>query len=324
VHQVMLLNQQHPTIDAGDQATARRAGPGGPWKTNVVVSQAHVMIPEDKGRNLDPVGPPKDVYFAGDTRNRRPEPLKVPRPGPDQPLAEPFLVTAVQIKRVEIQSAEVRASVAGKLNASVSVDGVRVVGAIEAPRGVLTLFNRRYQVEQASVRFDGPTDPRLDIRLTHTFPEMTIYVEVSGRASQPKVALRSDPPTYTQGELLGVLLGGNPGEAPKSFGEATAGVASSFISRQVVDYVGQYLPIDFDVLTIEGPTSGSGAGASLTVGKWINRSLFLAYRQRVEARPDQNAGEAELEYWLRPRLVVEGVAGDRGIDGLDLLWTRRW
>jgi hypothetical protein len=52
--------------------------------------------------------------------------------------------------------------------------------------------------------------------------------------------------------------------------------------------------------------------------------LFLAYRQHLEARPDENTGEAELEYWIRRRLVLEAVSGDRGVSGLDLLWRRRW
>ncbi len=325
VDDVILLNELQPTIDAKVKAVLRRTGgAGGPWKADVVVSGTRVVIPAEKGRDLDPVGAPNDVYFIGDKRKEPSEPIKVPRPGPDQPLAEPFLITTVQIKPVEIRSAEVRASVSGKLTASIGVDALRVTGGVEAPRGVLTLFNRRYLVERASVRFDGPPDPRLDVRLTHEFAEMTIYVEVAGRASAPVVTLRSDPSTYSQGELLGILLGGEPGQAPKTAGEATTGVASSFVAGKVIDYLGDYLPIDFDVLTIEGPTSGSGAGASFTVGKWLSRAMFVAYRQRVTAAPDQNAGEAELEYWLRPRLVVEGIVGDRGIHGLDLLYTRRW
>jgi hypothetical protein len=31
-----------------------------------------------------------------------------------------------------------------------------------------------------------------------------------------------------------------------------------------------------------------------------------------------------IEYWLLPRLVVVGTIGDRGYDGADLVWRRRW
>jgi autotransporter translocation and assembly factor TamB len=52
--------------------------------------------------------------------------------------------------------------------------------------------------------------------------------------------------------------------------------------------------------------------------------LFVAYRRRLEARPDENAGEAEAEYWITRRVMVEGVLGDRGISGVDLLWRKRY
>ena len=63
---------------------------------------------------------------------------------------------------------------------------------------------------------------------------------------------------------------------------------------------------------------------AVTVGTWITDTLFLAYRQHLAARPDENTGEGEIEYWIQRRLVVEGVVGDRGVNGVDMLWRRRW
>jgi hypothetical protein len=62
----------------------------------------------------------------------------------------------------------------------------------------------------------------------------------------------------------------------------------------------------------------------VTVGSWINTSLFIAYRQHLESRPDENTGEGELEYWLTPRLVIQGTAGNGGHHGVDLLWRKRY
>ena len=59
-------------------------------------------------------------------------------------------------------------------------------------------------------------------------------------------------------------------------------------------------------------------------GRWLTRRLLVLYRNRAEARVDENVNEAEVEYWLGRRVLLEGVAGDRGILGADLLWTRRW
>jgi hypothetical protein len=62
----------------------------------------------------------------------------------------------------------------------------------------------------------------------------------------------------------------------------------------------------------------------VTVGRWITDDLFLAYRRHLEARPDENSGEGEIEYWLARRLSFTATIGDRGYHGADLLWRRRW
>jgi autotransporter translocation and assembly factor TamB len=165
----------------------------------------------------------------------------------------------------------------------------------------------------------------LDVRITHDFREVTTITEVRGRMSKPKLVLASQPGQYTQAELLGFLLGGEPGGDPEnapSTSERVAGAGASFVSNKVGGYVKKALPIDIDVLRYEAASSSSSA--AVTVGTWITDTLFLAYRQHLEARPDENAGEGEVEYWIRRRLVLEAVVGDRGVNGLDLLWRRRW
>jgi hypothetical protein len=80
--------------------------------------------------------------------------------------------------------------------------------------------------------------------------------------------------------------------------------------------------VNIDVLRYETATSSSSA--AVTVGKWITHELFLAWTQRLEPRPDENTGQAEIEYWLQRRLAITGTIGDRGYNGADLLWRRRW
>mgnify|MGYP001793139180 CR=1 FL=1 len=71
------------------------------------------------------------------------------------------------------------------------------------------------------------------------------------------------------------------------------------------------------------PASATSS-AAVMVGSWVTHTLFLAYRQHLAPRPDENNGEADLEYWFKRRYMIEAVAGDRGKQGLDLLWRRRW
>jgi hypothetical protein len=76
------------------------------------------------------------------------------------------------------------------------------------------------------------------------------------------------------------------------------------------------------VLKYEAATASTSA--AFTVGTWLTRSLFVAYRRRFEARAEENTGEAEAEYWLTRRVMVEGILGDKGYSGLDLLWRKRY
>jgi autotransporter translocation and assembly factor TamB len=82
------------------------------------------------------------------------------------------------------------------------------------------------------------------------------------------------------------------------------------------------LPIDVDVLRYEAASASSSA--AVIVGSWITKALFVTYRQHLEARPDENTGEGQVEYWLSRRVVAEGTVGDRGYNGLDLLWRLRY
>jgi len=163
----------------------------------------------------------------------------------------------------------------------------------------------------------------LDVRITHEFPEVTTVTEVHGRASKPELVMASDPGTYSQGQLLGFLLGGDPTGDPQAgaASDKVADAGASLIANKLGGYVRDALPIDIDVLRYESASASSSA--AVTVGSWVSHSLFLAYRQRLGARPDENIGEGELEYWLSRRLVIEATAGNYA-QGVDLLWRKRY
>ena len=120
------------------------------------------------------------------------------------------------------------------------------------------------------------------------------------------------------------MLGGDPGGDPQAGGttDQVADAGASFIANRIGGYVRDALPIDIDVLRYEAASASSSA--AVLVGSWITHSLFLAYRQHLDAHEDENSSEGELEYWLSRRVVIEGVAGNRGVVGADLLWRKRY
>lgn len=286
------------------------------WIADLVVDQGTVVVPKDRGEKLKPVGAPSDMRFASGPRvPGRP----VARPAP----ASPIFVVKLDIRPTRVESEEFRGEIRGRLELRTDGEAVALVGGVEADGGDLELFGRRYAVERAAVRFDGSLDPLLDIRITHDFPEVTTVTEVHGSASKPELEMSSDPGTYSQGQLLGFLLGGEPsGEPSGSVGSQAAAAGASYVASKIGGYVKKALPVDIDVLSYQAATATSSA--AVTVGTWVTPSLFLAYRQRLESRPDENTGEGELEYRLTRRLVLEGTVGNRGYDSIDLVWRKRY
>jgi autotransporter translocation and assembly factor TamB len=315
LHDVSPIGEVEPRISA--EITATLSHDHDRWHADLVVDRGEVVVPEDRGEALDPRGAPPDMMFASDDRvTRRPVVRQVPE--------RPILLVTLALRSTRVESEEFRGLVKGRLELGTDGHAFGLFGGIEADRGDLDLFGHRYDVERAGVHFDGSLDPLLDVRITHDFSDVTTVTEVRGRASNPELTLSSDPATYSQSELLGFLLGGEPGgDAPGgTAADRVASAGTSYVANKIGDYVRKALPIDLDVLRYEA--ASSSRSAAVTVGTWITPALFLAYRRHLTARPDENTGEGELQYWLSRRVVIEGVVGDRGYSGVDLLWRRRY
>jgi autotransporter translocation and assembly factor TamB len=312
LREVQLIGRTQPILTGAVVAELARVDEV--WRARMRIDGARVRIPPERGVELAPIGPPDDFVLDGEPRPER----RARRPA--------AAIADVIIRNTQIESEELRGVVGGRLRVTVDDDAeLGLVGELALQRGVLDLFRRRYTIDHAALRFDGTTDPLVDVRIAYDFPDVTTITEVSGRLSDPDLMLSSSPATYSQTELLGFLLGGEPRGPPEiapSATERVVGAGTSFLAGRLADFVTRALPVDIDVLRYEAATATTGA--AVTVGTWITDTLFLAYRRNLEARPDENAGQAEVQYWIRRRLVVEGVVGDRGVSGVDLLWRRRW
>jgi uncharacterized protein involved in outer membrane biogenesis len=304
-----------PQITA--DVTARLSRDRDQWRAELVVDNGQVNVPKERGEKLKPVGAPPDMLFANGQRITQ-------RPIDQAEPSNPIFIVVINIRSTHVESEEFRGLIKGRLELRADGSALAIYGSIDADRGDLDLFSRRYYVDRASVHFDGSLDPLLDIRITHDFPDVTTVTEVRGRASKPELVMTSDPGNYTQGQLLGFLLGGEPGGDPQAgpLQSQVAGAGESYVANQIGGYVRKALPIDIDVLRYEAATATTSA--AITVGTWLNSSLFLAYRQHLDtSRSDENTGEGQIEYWLTRRLMVQGTVGDRA-DGLDLLWRKRY
>ncbi len=307
------ITATQPDISAVATTTLRREGDH--WQGTTRVSRGVILIPRVAGSALLAQSAPIDMVFVDAVT-----PIQKPVRGAPE---KPWVVTDVTIDSTSVQADELRGSVRGQIQVSLGDGAVGMLGVVEVEQGVADIFNHRYQVDHGNVTFDGTTDAQLDLRLVHDFAAVTLVADVGGRISNPGLVLSSEPGSYTEGQLLGFFLGGEPGGDPNSqTKDAGLGAGTSILSQKIGRAANKVLPVQIDVFNCAAATGTTSAAC--TVGKWISAKLFVAYKQHLEAKPDENALEGQVEYYLRHDILLEGNIGDRSYDGLDLLWRHRW
>ena len=309
-----------PTISATIHATGRHTAAG--WIADVAVNHGHVTIPSTQRTPLLAAGPPADIQFVDG-----PPPAAKPH---HVEIARPWLTANVAIGPTQVDAENIRdvvsghVTVGGSLAITVGGGELDVHGKIEHQLGDVNVLGRVYQVDYATIAFDGGfADPELNIRLSHEFTETTLYADITGLVSQRDLKLHSDSSIYTEGDLWGFFLGGEPGGDPSTASrDAAAGAAASVFSTKAGMQLKKVLPIRIDVLSYEASTSSSSE--AVRAGRWLGRKLYFEYRGHPEARPDENANEGAIEYYLPDNWFLQGTAGDRDIYGADLLHRWRW
>jgi autotransporter translocation and assembly factor TamB len=309
-------------VEAGSQlvsingkVSAEGSRPGAMWQVNVKIERGLVVrLPSQKGLKLHESGPLDDVVFvdaAGAAQEAAREELK-------RAAGPAMRMTIVSDDMVEVRSDELRLDMRVKLTMT-QVGGVNVVdGTIEAERGWIEIVGRRYTIERALVIMAGeiPPDPRLDIRVSHQFPDALVFIDVTGRASQPQVSFASDSGAYDQAQLLGMILGGEGGGSG-SLTDKAEGAAANVVASQVASMIRQAgLPVD----ALRIGTDTETQERYVTVGKWLTDRLFVAYSYRETTDTAKNSNEVTFQHFFTQAWMWEGTTGDKGATSLDLLW----
>ena len=86
-----------------------------------------------------------------------------------------------------------------------------VTGDIRLVRGWYAFQGRRFDLDEGRIIFGGdvPPDPQLDITGDQPTGEYEVTVEITGRATEPALALSSEPP-LEQADILSLLVFGRP------------------------------------------------------------------------------------------------------------------
>ncbi|MBX2812581.1 MAG: translocation/assembly module TamB domain-containing protein [Myxococcales bacterium] len=292
----------------------------GRTKVSIKLDRGFVTLPKETIRNLHPTGSPAEVEFVS---------RLTPPTHPKGARTSSPIEVSIQAKRpIDIRGGPMDARMDMDLiyrAAMPQENGLR--GRLWVPEGTIVLFGRSYRIQQAEITLDGqePPDPHLDIRLGHEFVDdgLTLVVHVLGTSQRPRIKLSSSPARYAHSELLQIFMGTPPSQLGRSDDRSTtqkaAGAALGLLTSQLQAELGQALPLD----TLDVELNDEGV-SSLTLGKWLTREIFLAYRYNNTSQPDQeNDSEAVMQYRFVPGWMVEAVIGLVRQE-VDLLWLKRF
>lgn len=217
------------------------------------------------------------------------------------------------------------------LHISGPLDGLSMTGSIAPVRGTFELLKREFELAPGSVTFTGslPPNPRLDLPLTYTGPDMTATVTVQGSLQAPRLAFASEPPlpkdeiiayvmfgkgfaqlsrleTIQLADEARVLSGLGEGRGGFRFMDAMRGTLGldtlRFGSMSTVEKKRQ-AGRDPSVPSGVAPrtASGEGTASTLEAGKYIHDNVYVG----VEQGAAENTTGVRVEVELLPNMSID-------------------
>jgi autotransporter translocation and assembly factor TamB len=308
------------------------------WDVSAYIASATVRVPDplskrETAKHSINAGM-SDVIFLDDPKRRRKR-RKLRRSRKAAVLTQDpsmrIKINAPGTIRLRGPDELIKAQASANLIVTMVGDDAIIQGEVRTTQGRdrVKIIDRQYEIEVAEITFDGqvPPDPRINLRISHAFETLTLRVTVRGRASKIEPPqFSSDPGGFDRATLLGYFLGrdpDNPAADDTAIENKAAALVVGYFASKAQDWLRDYLPIGLDVLNVETDVSTRQV-SRVTVGKWINDDLFVAYRYSPTADDVNNTNEAQVEYRLTRRWSLEGTYGDNGKGGLDILWIRRF
>jgi len=281
---------------------------------DVTVTRANILIPKQLPPSVRALEVTREI---GDGTGGDSAPANGADAAP--PMRVGLDVTITVPNRLFVRGNGLETEWQGELTVTGTADDPVVAGEIRTVRGQLSVLNRAFVVEEGVLTFAGgrTIDPRVQVRAVAEGPDLTGIVRVSGPASQPEIALESEPPLPSDAILSRLLFGKNPAELgtleAAQLGTALAqltggGLAGGGFMERVRNLIG------VDVLRL----GGSEGDAAVTAGTYITRDVFVGVEQGTTAE----SGAVRMELGVTDNISVEsnvGATGDTNV-GVQFKW----
>src|SRR5262249_16868908 len=220
-----------------------------------------------------------------------------------------------------VQSKDLNLELTANTRVVSSPDGKPAVsGEVIVRRGHIMVKDQRFEVDHGRILFDGSDEinPVLDFRLSHPYQDVTAIVEVHGTVTLPEIPFSSDPPTYDESSVVGLIMSGGQagGDPSASQFNATNTVANAVLGA-IADEIAPQLGLDVIRVSQQQETNEAGTPSDtdtrVEVGKYLSPRIYLSFVHVFGAPANDNVNEAHVEYRMTRRWVMETVFGDAGV-----------
>jgi translocation and assembly module TamB len=196
----------------------------------------------------------------------------------------------------------------------------RVTGDIELVRGTLGFAGRSFTLDEGRISF--PTgdayDPALRLVASDTFDNVTVNVNVSGRAQNPQISFSSIP-GLPQDEIVSrILFGGSITElSPLQAVQLAASLNALRGSGGLSPLGALQSATGIDRLRVLGADDTEGRGTAIAAGQYISKDIYL------EIITDGRGYTAtQLEISLTRALSLLSQAGGSGQSNLSIRYRK--
>lgn len=277
-----------------------------------IVRQGAAQVPELTGvRFKPPVGPQR---ITGD------EPAQ-PSPGIFDQLRLDIALSAPE--QLYVSGMGLESEWSADLNLGGTSTAPRVTGTVELVRGTLGFAGRSFELNEGRVRFTGGTtiDPVITLAAIEDIEDVTVTVNVSGRAMDPQIAF-SSVPGLPQDEILArILFGSSIGNlSTLQAVQLAASLNSLRGSGGGLNPLGKLRSAaGVDRLRILGGDETQGRGTALAVGQYLTDDVYVEFI--TDAR---GFTATQLEVALTPALSILSQAGGSGTTNVNVRYRKNY
>lgn len=206
---------------------------------------------------------------------------------------------------------------AGSITARKDVSGLVLLGSLTILRGKYYVFDNEFSISSGTLEFKdvGQINPEMNIQAETRVSGRRVFLVLTGKLSEPNIALSSEDANLSQTDVLRLLTVGKYAAAESGqTGDSgvmpgVTGSVGNYFLRQVERRLARELKW-VDSIELGSGLEGAGSFSELRwgLGKYITPELYLRYSQGLTRTSER---DVSVEYRLSELLFLRGGVTSR-------------